>query len=152
MQLKLTGVSLAAALALLSCAQPGPPAQAPSAGPPGASKASAIEVCLPPGEVDYLSRLVCENGQAPTFRRIGSFGTRTERPPNLSDAEFMKLAAGSMPWLRGAALKAGEPDFHMIDGYELLCSEAKRTVYLDMYHCAAGPTAATPEGFRLRSP
>jgi len=38
-------------------------------GPLGEAKESAIEVCMPKGEHDYLSALMCSNGKRPIFSR-----------------------------------------------------------------------------------
>ena len=52
--------------------------------------------------------------------------------------------------MSGAPLKSGEPDYHVIDGYELSCGPAKRMVYMDMYHCHQAPPNQVPEGFQVR--
>ena len=41
---------------------------------PLGSAQNPIRVYMPPGERDYLSRLRCASGAAPTFQRIGSVG------------------------------------------------------------------------------
>jgi hypothetical protein len=142
----------AAILAMLSCATNPPTTQTSSSDPLGSSKATAIEVCMVQGEREYLSRLLCSSGQAAGFKRIGSFGNRTERPANMSDAEFYKQSAGSFPGLRGAPLKPGEVDYHIVDGYEIACGELRQKIYLDMYHCPGQSQSMAPLGFTLRAP
>jgi hypothetical protein len=139
-------------LAMLSCATNLSKAQTPSTESLGSSKATAIEVCMVQGEREYLSRLLCSSGQAAGFKRIGSFGNRTERPSNMSDAEFYKQAAGGFPGMRGAPLKPGEVDYHIIDGYEIACGELRQKIYLDMYHCPGPSQSVAPPGFTLRAP
>lgn len=132
---------------LAGCAQT-PPAvlAAPDAGP-GDTKATAIEVCMPGGERQYLATLVCAGGQRPTFERTGSVGERNPLPAGLSDKEMAALLDRG---LRGAPLQPGEVDAHVIDAYEVSCGEVKRRVFLDMYHCPQPAASAAPAGFTLR--
>ena len=41
---------------------------------PLGDKGNPVRVYMPPGQRDYLSRLVCYDGSRPEFDRIGSFG------------------------------------------------------------------------------
>lgn len=116
--------------------------------PLGASKESAIEVCRPAGQRAYLDRLQCADGSPVTYRRVGSFGARTELPQNLSDKEQAALLDKA---IRGTPLQPGEPDHHVVDGYEVSCGQAKRIVYMDMYHCDRPATTEVPAGFTVRS-
>jgi hypothetical protein len=43
-------------------------------GRPLGSKENPVRAFQPPGERDYLSRLVCRDGSRPSFRRTGSIG------------------------------------------------------------------------------
>eukprot|EP01136_Pigoraptor_vietnamica_P043504 Opistho-1_new@1698 len=127
LSLRRTGTTIGVVLLLLlgACAT-----NPPAATGLGDSKASAIEVCMPAGERAYLASLMCPSGQAPTFKRIGSMGSRTDPPKNLSKEQEQQLVE---QLLSRRALAPGETDYHVIDAYELSCGEAKRTVYMDMY-------------------
>ncbi len=113
----------------------------------GTSKATAIEVCGPAGERAYLSRLLCSDGSALQFKRIGSFGSRNKFPENLSAGQQTVLVERIM---RGSPLQPGEQDYHVIDGYELVCGTTKHVVYLDMYHCHQAEPNQAPLGFTIR--
>ena len=138
----LAGLTIAGLVA--GCAATAP---APSAVPAGESKQSAIEVCMPSGERQYLSMLVCAAGQRPTFHRTGSVGERNPLPAGLTDKQFSALLDRS---LRGAPLEPGEVDVHVIDLFELNCGEVKRQVFMDMYHCPQPEAKLAPAGFSLR--
>ena len=140
------GLLAVAAPSALCAEPPRNPPEAP-AGFVGESKQSAIEVCNPAGERAYLSRLVCSGGESPTYKRMGSFGGRNEFPKNLSAEQTSVLVQRV---ISGAPLQPGEPDYHVIDGYEVICGEVKRVVYLDMYHCDQAPPTVAPRGFTLR--
>ena len=105
----------------------------------GDTKATAIEVCMPPGQRAYLNRLLCADGSKPSYFRVGNFGPRNEVPPNLSDEDQARLMLGK--------LQPGDPDLHIVDGYQVSCGETKRMVYMDMYHCKQAPPTAVPAGF-----
>ncbi len=113
----------------------------------GDSKATAIEVCRPMGQRAYLSRLVCADGTRPTFNRIGSFGSRMPEPKNMSQQQSSAVLEAM---LSGRALKPGELDLHIVDGYEVSCGTVKRTIYMDMYHCHGAPPEQAPVGFKLQ--
>jgi hypothetical protein len=132
-----------------SCASSPPVQVQPATVGIGESKQTAIEVCKPAGERAYLSRLVCSTGQSPTFKRVGSIGSRNEIPNSLS-AEQQKVLLDKL--LRYTPLQPGEPDYHVIDGYEVVCGEEKRIVFLDMYHCDQPPPSAAIRGFTIRAP
>jgi hypothetical protein len=137
-------IAKACLLLLAGCASS--PAQLPPQEALGESKATAVEVCKPSGERAYLARLVCADGTRPTFVRQGSFGMRTahfEDLPKEQQDELFKTM------LSGRALKPGEKDYHVIDGYEVTCGQVKRIVYMDMYHCEASPPDKAPAGFRM---
>ena len=122
------------------------PAPEPQPADFGRTVAGAIEVCEPRGEREYLARLVCPSGQHPTFNRKGSKGSRNPLPVNLSEREEDTLIAAL---IAGAEVKPGEPDYHTIDSYEVICGEAKTILYLDMYHCVAPRAEVAPAGFTI---
>ena len=143
----LAGLTSAGLLA--GCAATAPARPAASAVAAGASKESAIEVCMPGGERQYLSMLICSSGQRPNFHRTGSVGERHPLPAGLTDKQ---LAAQLDRSLRGAALEPGEVDTHVVDAYEVSCGDAKQLVFLDMYHCPQPAATVAPAGFSLRPP
>ncbi|QWF17781.1 hypothetical protein [Lysobacter capsici] len=112
----------------------------------GLSKQDAVEVCKPPGEHEYLARLVCPDREHPTFERSGNFGERTPLPDDLSDDATNRLIEDMMGY---KALQPGEADYHIVDGYEVACGETKVRVYLDMYHCDAPRPTRAPAGFSI---
>jgi len=125
-----------------------PPLPEAAASSPGATVASAIEVCRPIGEREYLSRLVCSSGEPAQFKRLGSLGPRNKMP-ELSEAEqrdYLRKMMASAP------LEPGEVDYHIIDSYEVVCGGVKHTLYLDMYHCRQPVSSTPPAGFTLRQP
>jgi hypothetical protein len=121
-------------LALVGCAH------AP-AGPPGfaLSKDRAAEVCLPPGVMAWLSGLRCPGGEKPQPRRLGSVGSRAQ-PVDPNDPRMLLQMDPERP------LAPGEPDFHIVDAFEVRCPGATRTFFLDMYHCPS-PPQPPPPGF-----
>jgi hypothetical protein len=121
---------------------------ATAAKPPlGETKAAAIEVCKPPGERAYLSRLVCPNGASPDFSRVGSFGERNPLPSNMQQSD---IAALLEQMLSDSPSAPDGPDYHVVDGYELVCGTEKKLVYLDMYHCQSSPPTDAPLGFTIK--
>ena len=122
----------------------GPVATTP--GKYGLTSETSVEVCKPPGERQYLARLVCPSGAHPECSRTGSVGPRTPIPPDLSPSEVDTLLEDQ---LAERPLVAGAPDYHWIDAYEVRCETAKTTIYLEMYHCDAGPPDTAPEGFSI---
>lgn len=50
---------------------------------------------------------------------------------------------------REGPLAAGEPDFHVIDLYEVRCGDAVTEVIMDMYHCHQNEPAQAPPGFEI---
>ncbi|MEJ8849283.1 hypothetical protein [Variovorax rhizosphaerae] len=141
----------AAVIAVLGCTTPSSRSVAPVSRPPGLgeAKVSAIEVCKPSGQRAYLDRLQCTDGSIPAYRRVGSFGGRNELPANLTKEQQIAQLERNFS---GAALKPGETDYHVIDGYEVSCGPVKRMIYMDMYHCNQAPPAEIPSGFQLRGP
>ena len=113
---------------------------------PGLSVTEAIEVCEARGQRNYLSKLVCPDNSHPTFRRVGSFGTRDpypgDLPPEKADEILLRL-------IRDPTLKPGEPHFHMVDGYEVECPGRRTMIYMDMYHCGQELQPLVPPGFTL---
>lgn len=112
----------------------------------GLTKQDAVEVCKPRGEHEYLARLVCPDSEHPKFDRSGNFGERTPLPDDMSEDDTNRLVEGMMGY---KALQTGEPDYHIVDGYELTCGETKTRVYLDMYHCDAPRPTRAPAGFSI---
>jgi hypothetical protein len=126
-------------------APPAQAAEAPAAGY-GLSKAEAIEVCYPEGQRQYLARLVCPDRSHPRFERAGSVGPRQEMPDEMSETMMRELLADMRePRKR----EPGEPDFHIVDAYEVDCGGTATTLYLDMYHCAQERPTRAPEGFTI---
>lgn len=134
---------LAAALCSLWIA----PANAQQPAAPGETKQTAIEVCKPGGQRDYLSRLVCPGGATPAFSRLGSFGMRDELPDGASEETLLAAIDKSMSF---APHPPGSPHFHAVDRYQLTCGAQKHLVYLDMYHCGAPAPDVAPAGLTLR--
>lgn len=121
----------------------------------GASKATAIEVCMPAGQRAYLSRLRCPDGTAPGFQRSGSAGPRTEYPPQQpgeSDEAYAGRVFGSSSARLGAPLAVGETDHHVIDIYRLTCGQSTVTLFLDMYHCPDPKPREAPPGMSIVAP
>jgi hypothetical protein len=112
----------------------------------GEAKSTAIEVCKPFGERFYLDHLRCVDGSPPTYHRVGSFGPRVAIPDNLTNEQKTALLKRI---ISGEPLAPGEPDHHIIDGYEVSCVDSKRMIYMDMYHCHQPLPATAPNGFRL---
>jgi hypothetical protein len=112
----------------------------------GVTKQDAVEVCKPRGEHEYLARLVCPDSEHPKFDRTGNFGERTPLPDDLSEDDSNRLVEGMMGY---KALQAGEIDYHIVDGYDVVCGETKTRVYLDMYHCDAPRPTRAPAGFSI---
>ena len=148
MKLRTMGWALLAAVSLAGCASSTQVADPKTTAGLGDSKATAIEVCRPMGQRAYLSRLVCADGTRPTFNRIGSFGSRMPEPKNMSKEQSSAVLEAM---LSGRALKPGEIDLHIVDGYEVSCGAVKRTLYMDMYHCQSAPPERAPAGFTLKA-
>ena len=113
----------------------------------GYTIASAIEVCMPPGERQYLANLRCADGLRPTFYRVGNFGERTPLvvDKGLSVQEQAKLVDRLMdPYV---VLAPGEGDHHIVDGYAVDCRGEEVMLYLDMYHCSQPAPTVAPRGF-----
>lgn len=106
----------------------------------GRTKADAIEVCLPDGERAYLRCLVCADGTSPRFHRTGSVGSRNET--RTEEESELALQQG-MQFTHDPA----QPDFHIIDLYQVRCGEQELELYFDMYHCG-GASPGVPEGFQ----
>jgi hypothetical protein len=115
--------------------------------PLGESKESAIEVCMPQGERDYLSALVCSNGQRPTFSRSGSVGERFPIPRDITSAQADRLLRQAM----GEPLRPGDVDHHVVDAYSIKCDGQNVVLYMDMYHCNRPAPKTAPNGFSLAS-
>jgi hypothetical protein len=109
----------------------------------GRSKEEAINVCQPMGQRRYLSRLRCPDGQPPRFGRRGNVGARNERKANASDDDLTRQMDMSR------RLEPGEVDYHIIDVYEVECSDKTHEIFMDMYHCADPRTNKPPSGFTI---
>jgi hypothetical protein len=112
----------------------------------GLSREHAIEVCYPDGEQQYLARLVCADNSHPAFERSGSVGPRQPMPAEMSE-QMMKSLFDDMREPRKR--EPGEPDYHIVDAYDVVCGEVGTTLYLDMYHCAQERPTAAPKGFTI---
>lgn len=106
---------------------------------------TAIEVCKPVGQRQYLSRLICPDGQSPYFYRTGNVGMRTPWPENLTPAQEREYAAKC-----GQPIQPGDPDHHIIDRYHVQCGEHVVMIYMDMYHCNQPAPNVAPAGFTIR--
>jgi hypothetical protein len=114
---------------------------------PGETKQTAIEVCKPSGQREYLARLMCSGGETPTFSRLGSYGMRDELPGYTSEntsVDEMKRAMSFAPH------PPGTRHFHAVDRYELTCGSQKHLVFMDMYHCGVPAPEVAPAGLTLR--
>lgn len=119
---------------------------APAADGYGLSKAEAIEVCEPMGQRQYLARLLCPDSRHPEFARAGNVGPRQDIPENASD-EMLDAMMADM--FKPRKLQPGEPDYHIVDAYEVACGERVTVLYLDMYHCAQDRPERAPAGFSI---
>jgi hypothetical protein len=124
---------------------PEPPSAQPKPSSLGMVKESAIEACGPKGERAYLDRLVCPDGSAVKYARTGSVGFRNEPKSKQDEKAVQAQMLGAEP------IKAGQKDFHMLDGYEVECGAVKTVLYLDMYHCPEPKNQGAPPGFSLTS-
>ncbi|KQW86322.1 hypothetical protein [Brevundimonas sp. Root1279] len=88
-------------------------------GSPLGSEKNPVRANMPAGQREYLSRLRCADGRAPSASRIGSMGAGPYG--SIVDA-YAVICAGSSP--------------------------AESTVYMDMYHPAHVETKAVP-GFTI---
>lgn len=121
-------------------------AAAPAADAYGLSKAEAIEVCEPMGQRQYLARLLCPDRRHPEFARSGNVGPRQDIPEDASD-EMLDTMMADM--FKPRKLQPGEPDYHIVDAYEVACGEQVTVLYLDMYHCAQDRPDRAPAGFTI---
>lgn len=112
----------------------------------GLNIAAAVEVCKPAGEREYLRRLRCADGKPPTFSRSGSGGSRTPVPENADQDAIMEQM------FRDGPLKPGEPDYHIVDYYDVYCGAEHTRVIMDMYHCAQDIPSEAPPGFTIVPP
>lgn len=109
----------------------------------GSSRLTAINVCDPRGQRDYLSRLRCPDGRAPRVERIGSVGPRNDPKTERENQLMMEQT------LEMKKVEAGEKDFHVVDEYSAACTEVRHSIFLDMYHCGEPEPGAAPKGFTL---
>ena len=131
--------------AFLDDQAPGPAPAIPGERGPGLAKESAVEVCGPQGARDYLDRLRCADGSVVAYQRTGSMGARHDPTTNAEIAMMQAQFATAGP------IPTGQPDFHVIDGYNAECRAQKRFLYLDPYHCPDPKNQAPPPGFSLTS-
>ncbi len=122
-----------------ACAHGGAPHPPPDF---GVTRAAAVEVCLPPGEVAWLKSLRCPAGEAPRAERQGSIGPRTDLGPDDGERALLQMDPGR-------PLARGEPDLHIVDAFKVSCGARETTLYLDMYHCGAPPPRVPPAGFTI---
>ncbi|UNK56283.1 hypothetical protein MNQ95_08850 [Pseudoxanthomonas daejeonensis] len=81
------------------------------------------------------------------FTRLGSMDPRTPLPADMTQAEVVEMIQDS---LQAKPLVPGEPDYHVLDGYEIECGGTGKTVlYLDAYHCSTPGPGQAPAGFRI---
>ncbi|MEP7010353.1 MAG: hypothetical protein ABJC13_08545 [Acidobacteriota bacterium] len=118
-------------------------APTPSQSNVGLSRETAIEVCEPAGEKAYLARLCCPDGAVPTYERSGSVGLR-----NAVDTKSEEeLARQQM--LEERPIAPGEADYHVVDLYDVICSDKEYGIFLDMYHCGQPEPKAAPADFSI---
>jgi hypothetical protein len=141
--------SLTLALLLSACStapspDPQPPEPAAAATVSiGLTRETAIEVCKPQGEQEYLSRLRCPDGSTPESLRLGSYGSRTEIR-SVPDAEMAEKQT-----LRGVPVPPDGKDFHILDKYAVRCGDTVIEVFMDMSHCNQAPPAEAPAGLTI---
>ena len=91
---------------------------------------------MPAGQRAYLASLACPGGQPLSYKRIGSVGPRNPFPAGASESDKMAL-------MQRVGLMKGEPDYHIVDEYDITCGTVTRRIYMDMYHCdRSGPMSA----------
>ena len=113
----------------------------------GRSHANPVEVCRPDGARRYFERLVCPSGERAAFTRLGSMDTRTPLPADMTQAQVVAMIEGN---LAARPLAQGEPDYHVLDGYQVECGDTGKTLLcVDAYHCGASPPPRAPDGFRF---
>jgi len=105
-------------------------------------RSQAAEVCLPPGEQLWLSRLRCEDGARVKIVSRSSVGTRQAASPLEEERQLEQLDPGRR-------LAPGEPDLHIVDAVVVECGGVDTTLFLDMYHCAQPPPDLAPDGFTI---
>jgi hypothetical protein len=138
-----------ACFAVIGCKSPTPKTPIAQSNPTtsnntlGVSKAEAIEVCDPSGELQYLRRLKCSDGNSPKFNRSGNVGPRTSSAGVSDQIIFAQMDPKHI-------LAEGEGDYHIIDLYDVQCSTESVELYLDMYHCATPPPTVAPSGFTIQ--
>lgn len=151
---------VAVSLAVASCtsAPAPPPAPRSAAAAPaaqsvatqyGVTMETAVEVCRPQGEREYLRRLRCADGTAPTFNRTGSGPPRTRATTPEQEAQALEQMR---KMFLDAPLAAGEPDYHIVDLYDVSCGTTVTRVFLDMYHCYEPLPSQAPPGFTIVPP
>lgn len=86
-------------------------------------------MCLTPGEKAFFDQWRCPgSGAKPLLTRLGSVGMRNE-PVDPNDPRILLQMDPERP------LGPGEPDFHIVDAFQLRCADLTYTVFVDMYHC-----------------
>ena len=100
------------AILLVACAHAAPIGSRPGF---AVSKASAAEVCLPEGELEYLRIAPLLLRRRARFHRVGSVGSRN--PAEANDPRLLQQMDIS------GVLPPGDPDLHIIDAYELRCGD-----------------------------
>ena len=85
---------------------------------PGMNPLEAIHVCNPEGQREYLEQIRCPGGEKPTFRRLGSVGSRN--PVHTEEAR----AAAIDQSIHIRRLEPDEVDHHVIDLYTIECSKS----------------------------
>lgn len=111
------------------------------------SQDDPIEACRPDGARRYLEGLACPSGERVVFTRLGSMNTRTPLPADMTQAQVVAMVEAN---LAARALAPGEPDYHVIDAYQVECGDSgKTTLYVDAYHCGASRPPRVPAGFRI---
>jgi hypothetical protein len=117
----------------------------------GLSISSAVEVCRPSGQRAYLERLTCPGGEAPRIGDRRSVGPRNPTSRQHTEpATDVQIQAHIRRLLEAKSPGPGETDTHIVDSYEVVCSDRTYLIYLDLYHCDKPPPEKAPPGFTLR--
>ena len=156
-----------AALALVLAWAPTIAGEAGAGDRHGLEPGDPVEVCRFTVGERLFAALVCPTGERPSINRTGSVGPRTGIPKGMTTEAFVRRtypvkagetvlvhaaeAAVAMVegMLRMRPLEPGEPDYHVLDAYELRCGTTVTTLYLDGYHCQSEPPLRAPAGFTL---
>lgn len=135
-----------AALALVLAWAPTIAGEAGAGDRHGLEPGDPVEVCRFTVGERLFAALMCPTGEPPSINRTGSVGPRTGIPKGMTTEAAVAMVEGM---LRMRPLEPGEPDYHVLDAYELRCGTTVTTLYLDGYHCQSEPPLRAPASFTL---